>query len=751
MRKKMKNLYKILTALLMVVAVVFTAQAALASNGLEIVEIKQNGNPVNGSVAIEANPSDEIEFSVKLKNELPQAITGINTDLFKLTTLLASNNGAINLEGNNQTQTVLVKWIVPANFSYGTHNLKFVSVGKNFNNVLVQDVFPFMLKVTQDLSNPTVYITSVTADAATISCKDLLNLNVQIYNSGLSAENDVIIKVRQNDRTIYTSEELSLASKNILNQNVDLEKSSLSSGALTVTVYYRNNYYSNSNSQVSITKESCLSNPKPSAGSLTLKSGQSQLFEVSVRETTTPIAWKLDNGSSIINSSYEYVSDGEDHVLTVTAGGETITWNIEAFVASYDLDVIGSGTLTIAEGNLEREKEFTIKLKNSGNSLGITNLGFTPLRDVIVVTDLTGKTIAVGEELPVTLKVNVSQSLTRGPTPLGKINFTGKSGSTDVNADVTVVLNYPEAPKETFYVVIEDFELNGDDDGEFVPGEENTVEFEVKNDYSSKIEKVKVIINILDSDGSRIDKYSESLDDIKSGKYTKVEATFDLSSEDLEGDQYTVEISLEWEMNNDDYDEILFTENFNVEREDDKIVIRSADLSSTILQCLKQTNLAVEIVNVGEDSQDDVEIRVINTALGINLVRKNIDLDEYDERDNDYEANFAIEVEDNVKAGTYPLTIEVIYGKYKESTTVSLEIKDCNGGTTSTGTYDDLAAKLQQQLQAELAAKKIADQTKVVTSSDFRNSNLYLGLMVGLVLVLILAIILGIAAAAKRK
>jgi hypothetical protein len=212
-----------------------------------------------------------------------------------------------------------------------------------------------------------------------------------------------------------------------------------------------------------------------------------------------------------------------------------------------------------------------------------------------------------------------------------------------------------------------------------------------------------------------------------------------------------VEFLVEGEDNDGKDYETTYTQTFSVSREKHQIIIKNTDLSSATLQCLKQTDLSVEVENVGENDEDDVEVRVENSVLGLELSKKNIDLDDYSGSDTTYEANFAIEVE-NAKAGTYPLTIEVYRdGDLDDSTTLNLEVKDC-GSSTSSGNYDTnaLTAQLQKQLQAELEAKKVADQNKVVSNS-FRESSAYVGLMVGLIVVLVLAIILGIAVAAKKN
>jgi len=749
----MKNIYKALTFLLVVAALVLSMGSALADDGLEIVDVTYKGASIT-TTTINAQPLDQVEFLVTVKNELPQMITGISTALYEGSTNLASTTESINLAGNNLTQTVSVKWTIPWDFGLGTHSMSLNSLGKNFSLDSVQDKFSFTMNLTQNPSKPTVFITSVSSDATTISCSDYLNLKVKVSNLGSKAEEDVILKVSQAGKDLYVSDKFSIAANTQTPEIVvPLAKSTLSSGMLTVTVNYRNNAYSDSNNQISVSKESCLYDAKPNVDSLTLTTGAAQLFEVSVKDATLNVGWKLD-GQSITpttKTTYNYLADGKEHTLTATAGPDSKTWKIAAFVAQpATLTLSSLPTISVTQSDLGKTITKTITLSNSGNQDAVTGLSSTSTAASLFVSGL--KDIVAKSSIDVTLSIAVPSSLSSGnDVSLGTVTFKGTASSgSNLSSNLEVKVNYPSLLKVT------DVEINGDENGDLTPESDNKIEVTVKNDYSKDVENIVVTATLKDIDNDDIDEESEKFD-LDTGDDDSVVLQFDLSKENLDEDSYILEIKVEGEGTDNNDLETTYTQTVNVERESHKLILRNVDISSSSLQCLKQTELKAEVRNVGDNNEDNIEVRVRNSALGLDLKRDNIELDKYSGNDNSYEATFNLEL-DNAKAGTYPLSVEVyLDGDLEDSASVNLEMKECSSGTSavSAGTYntDQLAAQLQKQLQTELEAKKSADQNKFVTTStsSFRESNAYVVMLGVLGLLIVVAIFLGLAALGKRR
>ena len=185
-----------------------------------------------------------------------------------------------------------------------------------------------------------------------------------------------------------------------------------------------------------------------------------------------------------------------------------------------------------------------------------------------------------------------------------------------------------------------------------------------------------------------------------------------------------------------------------MKRENHQIIIQEAQFTSTST-CLTQNTLEVTLENVGKNDEDEVEITVENSALGVDFSRSNLELDSYSDSDNEYTTSFTINLED-VKAGTYPIVIKAyIDGDLQQSKTVDLVVGSCSTTSGQSGaTLSD--SQLQQQLQAQVNAllqARNAAQTGTTTSvnASFRDSNTYVLALGALVLLVFIAIVLALA------
>ena len=112
--------------------------------------------------------------------------------------------------------------------------------------------------------------------------------------------------------------------------------------------------------------------------------------------------------------------------------------------------------------------------------------------------------------------------------------------------------------------------------------------------------------------------------------------------------------------------------------------IEEATLSPGELQCSREASVKVTVENVGKSNEDDVQIKVSNTALSVNQIKENIKLDKFSDTDNDFKTIFPLSLED-AKAGSYTLQVEVLRdGTIDDTKTLTLNLKDCASLTTST-------------------------------------------------------------------
>ncbi|MBS3126913.1 hypothetical protein J4228_01980 [Candidatus Woesearchaeota archaeon] len=352
-------------------------------------------------------------------------------------------------------------------------------------------------------------------------------------------------------------------------------------------------------------------------------------------------------------------------------------------------------------------------------------------------------TLAAGSSITLELKLTVPKDEDGGKHSIGSVSVTSDKAS----ASETIYVN----PKS--FLTIESININDKTSGDLTPEEDNDIEVEIKNSYTENMEDVEVTVTILDVDEEDLEE-EETIDELDEGDTEEMTFQFDLRGEELDEEEYTIEVVVEGEAEDGSKHKITETKTVDVERENHKVVIDHASISSTTLQCLRQATLQVTVENVGKSNEDDVEVRVQNTLLNLDLRKSNIDLDKFSDSDNDYKATFALDLE-KAAPGSYPLLIEVYRdGDLEESTDLNVEITECaTTSTTQTQSVvtDNLAAQLQQQLQQDVQAKKAQQAASSVVQTSLRGSDTYVYLLGALIVLVFIALVLALAVVLRKK
>ena len=291
--------------------------------------------------------------------------------------------------------------------------------------------------------------------------------------------------------------------------------------------------------------------------------------------------------------------------------------------------------------------------------------------------------------------------------------------------------------------------------------EDNEIEVKVENDYTEDMEDVEVTVRILNVDGDDLEEDAE-IGDLDEGDDDTIKVTFDLRNEDIDEEEYVIEVTVTGDGVDDNSDhETVETKTVQLEIDNHKIVIDRASLSSSTLTCDAHTTLHVEVDNVGKKDEDNVVIKVTNDALGLNSKKSNIDLEKFFDDDNEYDTSFNINV-DGARAGSYPITVEVFRDtdRLEDTETVTLTVSDCTvQQTTSQGqtSYGDdaLAAQLKAQLELDLLSRQAApvqqQQSATTFTTSFRDGSIYIVLLGALTLLVLIALVLAIAVMATRR
>jgi hypothetical protein len=417
-------------------------------------------------------------------------------------------------------------------------------------------------------------------------------------------------------------------------------------------------------------------------------------------------------------------------------------------------ETIGMEVSDISINNVDKGANVTttFTVKNIG-TVNLTNLN----SDINAINtkyklQLTG--------LPSTLEPNATATVTLALTvPTNEVSGEHSIGNLKITCTETSAKTVPIFLNPNSYLEISNIEVNGDgEDGELTPDGENEIEVEVSNEYTEDMEDVTVTVTILDVDGDDLEQEADSFD-LDSNDDDSVSVKFDLTNENLDEEEYDVEIVVEGEADDNTDHKIVKILTLSIDRENHKVIISEAGLAPETIECLDGTTASIQAKNIGKSNEDDVQIRISNSALGLSD-SQTFEVEKYSRDDNTYTAHFDINT-DKATAGKYAITAELyLDGKKQDSQVLNLEVKECAKPSTQTTTQNTYSSeeetkKLQQQLEAELAARKLAEQNAASTSAStnskgFRESDAYVIMLAGLVALIVIAVLIGLAVIARR-
>lgn len=225
-------------------------------------------------------------------------------------------------------------------------------------------------------------------------------------------------------------------------------------------------------------------------------------------------------------------------------------------------------------------------------------------------------------------------------------------------------------------------------DAEAQPGDTITFTLKLENLFSGddddrngniEIEEVNVEIVIEGIDDDDDIEEDIDVDDIAEDDDESVTIEFEIPKKAV-SDDYDVIITVEAEDENGNDFEFTKELRLEVEREKHKIAIDEASLTQSTLACDRTTTLKVDLINLGDKTEDEASVTIINSALGINLKESNLELDEDpNDDDNEMTLSFPISISENAIPGIYSIDIRSYYdGKHvSDAMKVELEVGKC--------------------------------------------------------------------------
>lgn len=424
-------------------------------------------------------------------------------------------------------------------------------------------------------------------------------------------------------------------------------------------------------------------------------------------------------------------------------------------------ELVAPSEIVIEDGKTTTTLSTTFTVQNTGTVESIKNIvfelsGFASLANAKLLN--APSQLFPQESKIVTFQIDSDKNANSGKKQVGTIKITSDKGT----KSIPVYINSKS------FLVIETVKVNGKTSGTFsLLEEENKIDITVRNDYTDKMEEVYVTVKILNVDGSDLEEESSSFTLSSDGDKDSVDVTFDLRSENIDKKQYTLEIIAHGKSDDGTKHETITTLIVDVDVKSHDIIVKRALLLTGTALCGQQyETLDVALKNIGSNDEDNVEIRVKNSALGLDLSKKNIKLGKFSDSDSEKETTFAIDLQ-KAAAGSYPLNIEVYRdGALQTTSTVTLNVQNCgttagvtvlgsnnnaanNAATTAAvaaATQDALAKQLQEQLNAKIVA---ANQP--VVQSSLRESSNYVLLLGGMVVLIFVALVLAMALIWRKK
>lgn len=209
---------------------------------------------------------------------------------------------------------------------------------------------------------------------------------------------------------------------------------------------------------------------------------------------------------------------------------------------------------------------------------------------------------------------------------------------------------------------------------EISPGADLTLKFRVRNTWPSDEDDHDISNIELECDLEDIgdeDSQTETIDfnDLDPGDRSDREEMIFSIADDADEDTYTMDCTL----NGDDDDgtnyNLDFTVDVRVEKADNSVIFTKTQVTPATVSCDRNASLDLTVQNVGGSDEDDVDIVLSNSQLGIVKTIFVGDLQEGDGNDRDtlYRAKYDFIVPKNAAPGTYDIQAEVFFNDGDDS------------------------------------------------------------------------------------
>lgn len=277
------------------------------------------------------------------------------------------------------------------------------------------------------------------------------------------------------------------------------------------------------------------------------------------------------------------------------------------------------------------------------------------------------------------------------------------------------------------------------------PGEEVTITVEIKNRGDFDLEDIELAVWFVDGDGNKLE--DDDGDDIEDD--SEFDLDEDEDEDDIDEDYTTFTFTMPVDVDDNDkyyvhveadgydddgtrYSDEDESESITFEKKKHELDFYELDATPSTVRCSRDITLDVGIRNIGSKDEDDVELTIRNSALGINEA-ETFDLDkDPDDDDNEFEESYRFLIGDDVSAGVYKISVEAEYDDGDEKITeyVTIIVEDC----VAVGGYDEEEDVFETEYSIPPTTEPATTTAQTV---PFMESSEYLTLMTIATIVLI--------------
>ena len=316
-------------------------------------------------------------------------------------------------------------------------------------------------------------------------------------------------------------------------------------------------------------------------------------------------------------------------------------------------------------------------------------------------------TVAIGEDvdtgdydgtISIRAKNNVSDDWSLPETVASTVKVTPEVCKSGVNGDLEVSVDEPDSGET------------------FKPGEEVNIDVNVENNDNSDMDvKVVAILYNLDED-DEVKKVTSDVVEINDGDDQDFELTMTLPTSLDEGDHYVLYVKA-YEDGHESRNCEFESPELQIERDSHDVVVTEIKLLPETVECGQKVGAQVKVENAGTDNEDDVYVEFFAKDFSYRKDSETFDLDEYDDSDNDYVAQFELAVPKNAQAGEYFVEAVAHYNDGDTHSLMQKMVVTCDAGSQA-----EVNVESSAQLQVLNQNLKVLDGGKLSLEIVLKNT-----------------------------